>query len=285
MAEAKPDKPDAVWNPWDDPPPPEWPGGILSRATEETLASVSLRDGVDFGVLCMTVIAAASAAAPKDARFTPFVSAHWQVPPIIWCMLIGESGLRKTLLDAVAFAPIRARQAELWSHYRRELDAWRHDKKAERDDKPEEPHSDLVNDYTPEALHVILGRTPRGTAVVKDELAGFFDFARYGGAINHGARAFFLSAYDDQPCPVHRIGRDSLYLEHTGVSVFGVIQPDKLAKLTGLEGDGLLQRFLTIRVKETAVSRQIAVRGRPCASDDWPAVSSRWQALRRHGGR
>jgi hypothetical protein len=251
----------SVWDPWEDPPPPEWPGGILPRQIEDTLAAVSLRDGVDFGVLCMTVIAAASAAAPHDARFSPYMSGHWTVPPIIWCMLIGKSGLRKTLLDAVAFAPIRARQSQAWSSFRRELEAWRRADQSERGDKPEEPHSFIVNDYTSEALQLILGRTPRGTAVVKDELAGFFDFSRYGGAPNHGNRAFFLSAYDDQPCPVHRIGRDSHYLEHTGVSVFGAIQPDKLATLTGLESDGLLQRFLLIRVRQTDVSRRIPVEG------------------------
>jgi hypothetical protein len=46
---------------------------------------------------------------------------------------------------------------------------------------------------------------------------------------------------------VHRIGRDSVYIEHTGASVFGTIQPDKLAQLSGLESDGLLQRFAPIR--------------------------------------
>ncbi len=250
-----------VWDPWEDPPPPEWPSRILSPQIEDTLAAISLRDGVDFGVLCMTVISAASAAAPKNGRFSPYMAGHWKVPPIIWCMLVGESGLRKTLLDNIAFAPIRARQAEAWALYRRELETWRRAPKEGRGNKPEEPHSHIVNDYTPEALHVILDRTPRGISVVKDELAGFFDFARYGGAVNHGARAFFLSAYEDLSCPVHRIGRDSLYLEHTGISVYGAIQPDKLAKFTGLESDGLLQRFQTMRVKETGVSRPIPVQG------------------------
>jgi hypothetical protein len=254
-------KPLGVWDPWEDPPLPEWPGGILSRQAEDTLISASQRDGVDFGVLCMTVISAASAAAPKNARFSPYVSTHWTVPPILWCMLIGESGLRKTLLDDVAFAPIRTLQSAMWRDYRSALAAWRSSDKGERGDKPEEPHSFIVNDYTPEALQVILGKTSRGTAVVKDEIAGFFDFARYGGAPSHGSRAFFLSAYEDQSCPVHRIGRDSLYLDHTGMSVFGAIQPDKLAKFTGLESDGLLQRFALLRVRETTVSRALPVKG------------------------
>ena len=252
-------EPLGVWDPWEDPLPPKWPNGILSPQAEETLTTVSLRDGVDFGVLCMTVISAASAAAPKNARLSPYVSTHWVVPPIIWCIVIGESGLRKTLLDAVAFAPIRALQSALWRAYRDELAAWRAN--GSEGHQPEQPHSHIVNDYTPEALQLILDKTMRGTAVVKDEIAGFFDFARYGGATNHGNRAFFLSAYDDQACPVHRIGRDSLYIEHTGISVFGAVQPDKLSKLTGLESDGLLQRFALLRVCKTTVSRPIPVKG------------------------
>jgi hypothetical protein len=60
------------YDPWTDPPPPRWPSGVLSRETEETLAAISLRDGVDFPVQAMAHIAAASGAAPKDARFAPF---------------------------------------------------------------------------------------------------------------------------------------------------------------------------------------------------------------------
>jgi hypothetical protein len=179
-----------VWDPWEDPQPPPWPGGILSPQFEDTLAAVGQRDGVDFGMLGMAVIGAVSTAAAKDARFSPYVSVPWTVPPILWIMLIGESGLRKTLLDGVAFAPIRALQSSMWRDYRTELNAWKRADKKERGDRPEEPHSYIVNDYSAESLQLILDRTSRGTAVVKDEIAGFFDFNRYGGkAPNHSNRA------------------------------------------------------------------------------------------------
>ena len=68
------------YNPWEDPAPPEWPGGALSREAEQTIAELSLRDGVDFGAQAMAYLTAASGAAPKDARFAPYRNGGWSVP-------------------------------------------------------------------------------------------------------------------------------------------------------------------------------------------------------------
>ena len=122
--------------------------------------------------------------------------------------------------------------------------------------KAEEPHSYLLNDYTPEALQAVLARTTRGTAIVKDERAGFLEFDRYKRSGSSAARAFFLSAYEDKDCPVHRIGRDSEVVEHTGLTVFGNIQPRRLATFQAdMETDGLLQRFVPLWVEPAKPSR------------------------------
>jgi hypothetical protein len=113
-----------VWDPWEDAPAPEWPMGILSPQIEDTLSQISQRDGVDLGVLGTSVLGAASAGAPKNARFAPYLGGGWKVPPIVWCMLVGESGLRKTLLHEVAFAPIWALQRTTLSLYKLEVAQW-----------------------------------------------------------------------------------------------------------------------------------------------------------------
>ena len=69
------------FDPWQDPPLPEWPGGVLSRQAEEALASAALRDGVDYGAQCLAYLAAASGAAPKDARFMPYPHDGWSCTP------------------------------------------------------------------------------------------------------------------------------------------------------------------------------------------------------------
>jgi hypothetical protein len=259
MAGAAPEpaspNPPGIWNPWENPPPPQWPAGILPAQIEDALANLSLRDGVDLGALAMTAITAASAAAPKNARFVPY-NTNWAVPPVVWLMTIGESGSRKTLLEEFGFCVIRVVQLELWRPHNARMQDWRRLPPKERGPKPEEPHSYLLNDYTPEALQAILARTTRGTAIVKDELAGFLEFDRYKRSGGSAARAFFLSAYEDKDCPVHRIGRDSEVVEHTGLTVFGNIQPRRLATfLADMETDGLLQRFVPLWVEPAKLSR------------------------------
>jgi hypothetical protein len=251
--------PTSVWDPWEDPSPPEWPVGALLPQFEDPLFQIGLRDGTDPGLLCTTAVITGSVASPKNSRFTPYLGADWQVPPILWLMFLGKVGLRKTPLYRVMFKAIRERERKVWASHRHAHDEWRRADKKKRGEEPRPPPNLTVNDYTPEALQDVLARTSRGTAIVKDELAGFFDFARYNRGGNNSARGFFLSAYEDEPYPVNRVERGSFYLDHTGISIFGSIQPDKLTQFAGLESDGLLQRFQVILIKTIIASQSISM--------------------------
>jgi Protein of unknown function (DUF3987) len=241
----------AIWNPWEDKPPPTWPEGILPPKTERTLARIAQRDGIDCGLLNTTVLAAGSAAAPKNARFYPYQHAGWAVPPILWIMVIGESGSRKTRLEALAFSAVREMHREAWRRYEELYAKWEQTPKKERSEfPPPQPHSFLMADTTPEALQEVLAASPRGTAMVWDELSAFFDFGRYKNGQGAAERAFYLSAYEDIGHAVHRISRRSRYVEHTGLSIYGGIQPRRLSAFQAdMETDGLLQRFLFIHAR------------------------------------
>jgi hypothetical protein len=89
---------ETLFDPWADPPPPEFPGGVLTREMEDTIFALAMRDGVCPGALAMAYLAAASGAAPKAARFMPYQSGDWSVPPIVWVMTIADSGQRKTAI-------------------------------------------------------------------------------------------------------------------------------------------------------------------------------------------
>jgi hypothetical protein len=254
-----PEPDDAPWNPWEEPEPPQWPAGILPKETEETSALLNLRHGIDMGVIAMTVLAGVAAAAPKNARFIPYQGDElWRVPPIIWLMLIGESGMRKSLLDAIGFAAVRNAHAAVWGPYMQELRRWKalSTKDKHNTSKPSQPHGFIADDTTPEALQIVLAGSDRGTALVKDELAGFLEFSRYRNSGGEAARAFYLSCYDDAPCPVNRIDRGSEYIQHTGLSIFGGIQPTRLGEFKrGMESDGLLQRLLPVHMLTPAITR------------------------------
>ena len=138
-----------------------------------------------------------------------------------------------------------------------ELQSWRRlSENAKREaQKPVEPHSFIVNDCTVEKLQLILATNCRGTLLLKDELAGFFDFGRYAGGAGAAERAFYLESYEGAPYTVHRVGRDSLHIAVNGLTIYGNIQPDRLSAFQGLESDGLLQRLAVIRAKPATVER------------------------------
>jgi hypothetical protein len=255
--------PETVWDPWEEPPPPAWPGGILLPDLEQALADIAARDGTDLGAVSMNAIVAASAAAPKDTRFEAYPNSWW-VPPILWAMMVGESGTRKTRYETIGWPVLREIHAGLWRAYQARLKQWYDDDDEDRGPKPAQPHSYIIDDTTPEALEIVLAGTTRGSAIIKDELAGLFEFDRYRTNPGGGAfRAFLLSAYDDASSQTHRVKRDSAFVEHTGLTIFGSIQPRRLAELQHeLNKDGLLQRFLPIRITEAKLSRAgIAVGG------------------------
>jgi hypothetical protein len=101
----------AFFDPWADPPPHEFPGGVLTREMEDTIFALALRDGVCPGALAMAYLAAASGAAPKAARFLPYQNGDWSVPPIVWVMTIADSGQRKTAIEDRAFVALREQHA------------------------------------------------------------------------------------------------------------------------------------------------------------------------------
>ena len=236
------------WNPWDDPPLPDWPGGVLPRAFEDTLAGICLRDGLDFPALAMSYITAASGAAPKDARFYPFQDGAWRVPPIIWLMLVAESGQRKTQTIDHALSIIKQRHGERWRGYRAAMNAWKAATPGpDKPDKPVEPAPHYTNDITVERLQQLLAEHNRGLLYCRDELASLLDFGRYSQGKGDGARAFFLEAYEAGPHTVHRVGRDTVFVHNAALTIMGGVQPHRLATFKGLEDDGMLQRFAVVR--------------------------------------
>jgi putative DNA primase/helicase len=106
----------------------------------------------------------------------------------------------------------------------------------------------IVNDSTVESLQELMAENSLGFLCFRDELYGLFKSMEKQG--QEGARSFYLSAYDgNQPFTVDRIGRGSIHIPRTCLSLFGTIQPSRLdeyirgAMQGGMGDDGLLQRF------------------------------------------
>jgi hypothetical protein len=256
---------DGLFDPWQQDEAPPWPERILSRQTEATLAHVALRDGIDYGAACFAHIVAASGAAPKNIRFRPYDNAPWDVPPIVWLLLVADTAQRKTALMEAAFGPLRQVELDNWRTADAAAAAWKATPEAERGPEPPEPHTFLMNDATAEATQIVLAKNERGSCVVMDEIARLLDFSRYTSNSRSGGaseRSFYLEAYEGNLYTVHRVKRGNLRIPVCALTVAGGIQPDRLADFSGLESDGLIQRFGVYLPGRVAVGNStVCVRG------------------------
>jgi hypothetical protein len=254
-----------IYDPWEDPKPKPWPDGILARAFEETIAEIALRDSVDMGAQAMAYLAAASGAAPKDALFTPYAHGGWTVRPNIWVMVVAESGMRKTPLLSNAFPALKRINAERYRAHEHDLKRYLSltgEARAQAQ-RPEEPHSLIVDDITVEGLQEVLRSNPRGTLMLKEEVVGMFDFGRYRkGSDGVASRGFLLNTHDGGSTYVHRKSGGGVLIPNAAMTVFGCTQPARLGQFKNLDEDGLLQRFLIVLATRGAGSREgLVVKG------------------------
>ncbi|MGP6089854.1 DUF3987 domain-containing protein [Antarctobacter jejuensis] len=206
----------------------------------------------------------------------------WTEPPVIWPVIIGNPSASKSpAIDAV-LVPLKRVERAMRESMQSEWDDWyeRNEvakvtdnqwkeavKKAikEGDEPPKRPASAdpgpepfvprlAVCDATVEKLSMIVGNQPRGTLLVRDELAGWLvNMSRYSSGSD---RPFWLEAYGGRAFSVERIGRDSVNIDFLTIGVLGGIQPDRLQSLLmKADDDGLLARFLPVWPNPAPVKR------------------------------
>ena len=134
----------------------------------------------------------------------------------------------------------------------------------------------LVNDSTVEKLGEILNENPDGVTVYRDELIGLLKSLDKDG--QEGSRAFYLEAWNGAGRYTYdRIGRGTIDIIATTVSIIGGIQPGPLAGYQraavrgGAGDDGLMQRFQLAVWPDCPNSWQNV--------DRWPDTASRQRAF------
>lgn len=104
-----------------------------------------------------------------------------------------------------------------------------------------------TNDVTVEKLHELLGESPRGLLVFRDELIGML--ASWDKAGHEGDRSFFLEGWEGSGSYTSdRVRRGTVDTPNLCISILGGIQPGKLRAYLNqaadpLQNDGLMQRF------------------------------------------
>jgi hypothetical protein len=237
--------------------------------------------------IVMAAIVASAAVIGTGCGIKPKQHDDWLVIPNLWGGLVGHPGKLKTPAVAEAMQPLGQLEAEakklfdadLASHmadvelYKAGREALKDalvksskqalQRKSSMNDietlslkeklmESKEPAKPIwkrykTNDATIEKLSELLAENPRGLLLYRDELVGLLSgWDREG---REGDRAFFLEAWNGYgSLTTDRISRGTVHTENLCLSIFGNIQPAKLAHyldrtIRGMDNDGLLQRF------------------------------------------
>ncbi len=254
------------------PRPPRLPLAALGPAWAEWITTAAEAASCPPDYVAAPLLAAASALIghARWAKATP----GWMEPPHIWLGVVGEPGTGKSPgSDALMRDVLPEIERRMLADFPDRVLAWRVDvalrKAANRSWRQElrpesmQPLAAVVSsvrvtspperqmprlqqhDVTVEKVAELLARAaPKGVLIVRDELAGWI--AGMNG-LSSGARAFWIEAYGGRPYRVERkTDPDPIVVPRLAVSVYGGIQPAKLARLVGTADDGLLGRLLWV---------------------------------------
>jgi len=203
--------------------------------------------GCDESFIALPALAMLGASIGNTRRL--LVKRGWTEPPILWTVIIGNSGSCKSPAIELALKPVKDRQRDAFRVYADEMaqhradelehvkavDAWKRSKGAgEPPTSPNEPVAErfLADDTTVESLAGLLRNQLRGLLVARDELAGWMGgFDRYangkGGDVAKwlemsGGRSIVIDRKTGEP--------RTLFIPRAAVCLTGGIQPETLKR-------------------------------------------------------
>jgi hypothetical protein len=238
-----------------------FPAHVLPEPIRGFITEAAKAIGCDASYIALPLLSGLASAIGNTHRIA--LKRTWSEPAILWTAIVAESGAKKSPPIELALQPIRKRQhdamqehaeamkqhADALAMHERDAAHWKRSKSdTPPPAKPEAPIADRcwTDDATTEALAVLLQQNPRGLLMVRDELAGWFNFDRYAGGKGGGDVAKWLEMFGGRPMVVDRKTGGTLYVPRAAVSLTGSIQPKTLRRALGEEhrDNGLAARLL-----------------------------------------
>jgi hypothetical protein len=247
-----------LFDPWERFVVPDFPLHVLPAAVRDYVTSQSVVIGCDPSAMAMAALTAISGAIDHRFAVKMMRNGSWWEHPRLWTLLVGDPSRKKTPVINEVTRPLERHQNDLRRDYEaclRDYEAAKKEDKNADVEKPDPPVRYVVWDSTTEKLGEILSRSDHGLLVKRDEFSGWIGgMEKYSNARGAGAdRGFWLQAYDGGPFAVDRVGRGEIHIGNLSVSLIGGIQPAKLIELHGLTSDGLLQRFVPVMMRASAL--------------------------------
>lgn len=215
------------------------------------------------------LLAVLAASLGNKARF--WAGAAWREVSVLWLMLVGPSGVRKSSTAGAYLEflhEFEAAEAVNWEERLRAVDRHNLIVKAEYrlyearlneavrtggplpnapDRKPimlprRTPPKIIVDDFSPPALIDAHAQSRTGLLLVSDEVASLLHRIDTNGGVME--RALLLRAHDGRFYRVDRVSRDVPEIDSLAVSILGGIPTERLGQLLGPVPDGFAARCL-----------------------------------------
>jgi hypothetical protein len=206
-----------------------------------------------------------------DGRSRLHIVDGFEVPPLLWCMTIGDPSCKKSPATKPIFTVFKEIEREDKLEYERNRMVWEGKEIAFNEQKkdyleackqgllandavskPPEPIEPppvklrlTVGDITSQQLVRHCALRPQGTLCYLDEMVSWVD--KIVDKNSKEDRAAWLMGYNSDQYELDRVGSGSTYCENIAVSLFGTIQPRVLTNsIDKLSKDGIMQRFIPI---------------------------------------
>lgn len=164
--------------------------------------------------------------------------------PMLWTILVGDSGLGKSQPITTMAQPLMEEQKDRLQGYNSAFKAWKQSKD-QNAPKPIFPQL-FVSDITPESLYKCMADNPNGLLQYSDEILSFIgDFGRYNKS---GEESKYLSIWSGKPITINRKSEEPFMVSKPFLSVIGGIQPNLLSELFTKKRSvsGFAQRLLFV---------------------------------------
>lgn len=173
---------------------------------------------------------------------------EWSASPSVYMMLIGRPGLGKTPPLNFLYKPIYDLDDLLDEKYNQEMDRYESNKDSgDGNEKVKPPKwiTNIISDFTPEALIEAHWRNLRGIAIVVDEIIGLFNSAKRYTSKNN-LYEDLLTAYSGGTLKVIRKTARPICVKSPCINIIGTAQTNMLHEIFRKEfiANGLLDRFI-----------------------------------------
>lgn len=213
-----------------------FPTHIYPRQFQVYIEHLNKIHGYDINLSSLAFLSACATSIGNSVKLD---NGQYTSKAILWCVVVADSGSKKSHLMEEPFEYIFNIDAEEQRKHKDSL------KNLTQDERPQTPPTTILKNVTIEAMFRAHSDNPKGVIFFKDEIKGMvtgFDRYTKGG----GDRQEWLELFNGKSLRIDRATKDLIFIPESCINVIGGIQSDQIGIILNENSisDGFYFRFL-----------------------------------------